>query len=133
EIQVRNGFAPPMLITPYLVGHKQAKEIMLLGEVYDAAEALRLGLVNRVVADDELETVAGEIALKLAALPQNVVRLNKALVNRVYRLAGMEQGLAWRKDEAMTELADARDSVAAERQRIRSEQGWNAFKQERDR
>jgi len=133
EIQVRHGFAPPMLISPYLVGMKQAKELMLLGEVYTAEDAVRLGLANRVVPDAELEAAAEAVARKLAALPQNIVRLNKALVNRVYSLAGFQDGIGWNRDEDLRSLASARDATAAERHRVRPEQGWQAFKDERDR
>lgn len=132
EIQIRHGFAPPMLISPYLVGMKQAKELMLLGEVYDAHEAVRLGLANRVVPDAELESTAEAVAKKLAALPQNVVRLNKALVNRVYSLAGFQDGIGWNRDEDLRTLASSRDATAAERHRLRQEQGWQAFKEARD-
>lgn len=132
EIQGRHGVGPPMLISPYLVGMKQAKEVLLLAEVYDAEDAVRLGLANRVVPDGELEAAAEEMAKKIAALPQNAVRLNKALVNRVYTLAGMEAGLAWNQDEALTDLASSQDPTAAERHRLRQEKGWAAFKEERD-
>lgn len=133
EIQIRHGFAPPMLISPYLTPLKRAKELMLLGEVIDAHEAKAIGLVNRVVADDQLEATAAQVAAKIASLPQNVVRLNKALTNRVYELAGFEDGIGWNRDDDLRALAGARDAVALERHRIRQERGWNEFKQERDR
>ncbi|MCC7365415.1 MAG: enoyl-CoA hydratase/isomerase family protein [Dehalococcoidia bacterium] len=132
EVQIRQGFAPPMLITPYLVNLKKAKEIMLLGEALDAREAQQAGLVNRVVPDEELETAAEAVARKLAALPQNTVRLDKALTNRVYELAGFHQGIGWQQEESLRELAGAHDPVAAERQRARAEQGWATFKEKRD-
>jgi len=132
EIQIRHGFAPPTLITPYQVGMKQAKELMLLGEVYDAQEARRLGLVNSVVPDEDLETAAEAMAKKIAKLPQNVVRLNKALINRVYQLAELEQGIAWNRNEGLRAMASSRDAVAEERHRVRQGQGWDAFKRERD-
>jgi enoyl-CoA hydratase/carnithine racemase len=47
ELQIRHGFAPPVLVTPFLTGIKQAKEILMLGERINAQDALRLGLVNR--------------------------------------------------------------------------------------
>ena len=133
EIQIRNGAAPPALITPYLTTAKQAKEILLLGEILEAPDALRVGLVNRVVPDAELESAAHAMATRLAELPQNIVRLNKALVNRVYELAGFRDGFAWSNDEDMLALSRATDEVAAQRRRIQQEQGWQAFKQERDR
>jgi len=132
EIQIRHGFAPPMLITPYQVGMKQAKELMLLGEVYDAREALRLGLVNAVVPDEELEATAEAMAKKIAKLPQNVVRLNKTLTNRVYQLAGLEQGAAWNRNADLRAMASTHDATTEERHRVRRSQGWDAFKRERD-
>ena len=133
EIQIRHGFGPPVLISPFLIGQKQAKELMLLGEVLDAQEALRIGLVNRVVPDDELEAAAEAMARKIAALPENAVRLNKALINRAYELMGLREAVAYRDDEAMRALAEARDDVADDRHRTRETEGWAAFKQQRDR
>lgn len=132
EVQIRNGAGPPVLITPFLVGQKQAKEMLLLGEIVDAQEALRIGLVNRVVEENELESAAEAIAVKLAALPPNAVRLNKALVNHVYELIGLPEAVAYRDNEQLSELAGARDNLAEERRRRQQEEGWAAFKEERD-
>ena len=101
ELQIRHGFAPPILVTPFLTGIKQAKEILMLGERIDAEEALRLGLVNRVVPGDDLIATAEEWAKKLANLPQHAVRSNKLLVNRVYEIAGFMEALDYRSDAAM--------------------------------
>ncbi len=54
---------------PRLVGLRKAMEIALLSEVYDAAEALRLGLVNRVVPAAELAAETDKLARRLAAGP----------------------------------------------------------------
>lgn len=134
EIQVRHGFTPPVLIAAYLVGMKQAKELLMLGEAYDAREAQRLGLVNRVVPDERLEEESEDMARKLAALPQTTVRLNKVLVNRAYELAGLWQGLAWRDDDALRAVADATrdDPTARDRLRLLQETGWGAFLEKRD-
>ena len=56
-------------ILPRMVGYAQAFELMVTGEVFGAEKALELGLVNRVVAPEELDTVVDEIAGKLAAGP----------------------------------------------------------------
>jgi 2-(1,2-epoxy-1,2-dihydrophenyl)acetyl-CoA isomerase len=63
-----------------LVGTRKALEIFLLGERFDAAEALRLGLVNRVVAGAELETAVASLAQTLARGPAVALRNTKALV-----------------------------------------------------
>jgi enoyl-CoA hydratase/carnithine racemase len=54
---------------PRIVGESRARELILLGEVIDAAEALRIGLANRVVDDREVESAAAELAARLAAQP----------------------------------------------------------------
>src|SRR6478735_2923405 len=56
-------------VLPRLVGMHRAKELVLLADVIDVTEAERIGLVNRVVPPDQLETTVKEIALRLAALP----------------------------------------------------------------
>ena len=132
EIQIRHGFGVPVLITPFLTSQKLAKEVLLLGEVIEASEALRMGLVNRVVPNDQLEEAAVETAAKLAALPPSVVRLNKRLVNLVYEQMGLLDAVRYRDNETLHELLAAEDSVGEGRQRVKDEQGWEAFKRERD-
>ena len=65
---------------PRLVGTRKAMEILLLGERFDAAEALRLGLVNRVVPAAELEGVVAALARKLADGPCLAQRNARRLV-----------------------------------------------------
>jgi enoyl-CoA hydratase/carnithine racemase len=132
ELQIRHGFGPPMLIAPYAVGLKQAKEMLLLGERIPAADALRIGLINRVVPDDRLMDEAEAMARKLAALPAKAVRGNKMLVNRVYEIAGFLQGLDYRDDEVWKATqADGGDALNAHLQVLR-ERGWEAFRASRD-
>ena len=132
EMQIRHGFGVPVLITPFLASQKQAKEVLLLGEVISAEDALRMGLVNRVVPDDQLEAAAADMAGKLASLPPSVVRLNKRLVNLVYEQMGLIDAVRYRDNDSLRELLEAEDSVGTGRQRIREDQGWAAFKRERD-
>ena len=123
-----------MLITPYLVGLKNAKELLMLGEQIDASTALRMGLVNRVVPVDELLKEAKAMARKLADLPQSTVRLNKLLVNRVYDLAGFREALNYRDDPDIGALVHTtpNDEVSKERLRLLHERGWAAFLAKRD-
>ena len=71
-IETRYGLLPDMGATvrlPRIIGEGRARELILLGEVIDAAEALRIGLANRVVPDADLEGAAEEFAGRLAAQP----------------------------------------------------------------
>lgn len=132
EIQIRHGFGPPILITPYLVGMKQAKEILMMGERYSAQDAMRLGLVNKVVPADELMAAAEEMAKKLAALPAKAVKLNKLLVNRAYELQGFRDGLGYRSDPAIAEATGQEAADPDPHLKVLREQGWEAFRKSRD-
>ena len=65
-----------------LVGTAKAREMYFLSERVDMAEALRLGLVNRVVPEADLETKTMEIAQRLAAGPRVAYRYMKENLNR---------------------------------------------------
>lgn len=76
-MEMRFGILPDMGATfrlPRIVGESRARELILLGEVIDADEALRIGLANRVVDDGELDAAAAELAGRLAAQPPLAVR-----------------------------------------------------------
>jgi enoyl-CoA hydratase/carnithine racemase len=76
-LETRFGLLPDMGATvwlPRIVGESRARELILLGDVIDAAEALRIGLANRVVADGDLDAAAAELAGRLAAQPPIAVR-----------------------------------------------------------
>lgn len=67
---------------PRQVGLKQAMEIALLGDRFDAARARDLGLVNRVVPSAELDAEALKLARRLAAGPAEALARSKALLNQ---------------------------------------------------
>lgn len=65
-----------------LVGRERAAELLFTGDVIDAAEALRIGLVGRVVAHDELLGTARGVAARIAANPPLAVQRMKAELRR---------------------------------------------------
>ncbi len=73
-------FGTTWLLTHY-AGAPKAKELLFLADAFDAAEAHRLGLVNRVVAHDELERQTHELANRIAHGPLTSYRYMKANVN----------------------------------------------------
>ncbi|MEV6956188.1 enoyl-CoA hydratase-related protein [Streptomyces sp. NPDC051183] len=84
EVFVRRGLVPDgggAYLLPRLVGPQKAKELMFFGDAVPAAEAERLGLVNKVVPAEELEAVARAWAERLAQGPTRAIAMTKQLVN----------------------------------------------------
>lgn len=64
-----------------IVGLRKATELLMLGEPVDADECLRLGLVNRVVPDEQVDQTADALAVQLAAGPSVMLALTKRLLS----------------------------------------------------
>jgi enoyl-CoA hydratase/carnithine racemase len=77
-------------LLPRLVGLHKAKELVFFAEVIDAAEAERIGVVNRVVPHDDLDKVTTEFADRLAALPPIQLALSKRLLNQSFSVSMAE-------------------------------------------
>ncbi len=96
------------------VGRKKMHELLLLGERVDAREAHRIGLVNRVVAPDELDAAVAGWARALAAKSPLVVKLGK---DALHAQQDMSLGEALDYQRAQLSIAlstqDAREGVAA--------------------
>ena len=92
EVEIGLGWGPPLLITPFVLGLKRAKEVLLLGEIFDAELAMQMGLVNRVVSDDGLDAEVAGITERIAGLKPEAVAANKRLINSRYERAGFVPG-----------------------------------------
>jgi enoyl-CoA hydratase/2-(1,2-epoxy-1,2-dihydrophenyl)acetyl-CoA isomerase len=97
-LETRYGLMPDMGATvrlPRIVGESRARELILLGDVIDAAEALRIGLANRVVADTDLAAAAAGLAGRLAAQPPLAVRGARRAIDAAWHRGPAESlGLA---------------------------------------
>jgi len=93
EPEIRYGSGPVTLLMPFLLGQKKTNELLFTGDAIDAAEAERIGLVNRVVAGDELEDAVGELVRKIAPTPLPVLRLTKLALLRAYEAMGLRSAV----------------------------------------
>ncbi|MFY9587236.1 MAG: enoyl-CoA hydratase-related protein [Actinomycetota bacterium] len=123
EVFARRGIVPDgggAYILPRLVGLAKAKEMVFFADSWAAADAEKIGLVNKVVAPDELEKAATEWAERLAAGPTRALGLAKRLLNR-----SLESDLATSlEEEALTqELINQTDDI---------KEGMIAFAERRD-
>ena len=85
EVWINIGCVPAMggmFLLPKIVGLAKATELVLTGEIIDAREALRIGLVNKVVMPPDLRTSAEELALRFARGPARAIAAAKAALNR---------------------------------------------------
>lgn len=99
---------------PRLVGHARAAEMMLTADPLDAATAERIGLVNRVVPDDQLMTEARALAARLAAGAPIAMALAKRALNRALD-SSLEEALEYEAQlqSIAGRSADHREGVAA--------------------
>jgi 2-(1,2-epoxy-1,2-dihydrophenyl)acetyl-CoA isomerase len=117
EVFVRRGIVPDgggAFLLPRRIGVARTKELMFFGDKVSATDAAELGLVNRVVPDDELGSFTHEWATRLASGPTRSLALTKALVNQSLQSdrAAAFVAEAEAQEQAMT-TRDAQEGVAA--------------------
>lgn len=125
EPEIRLGYGAPLLMTPYSVNLAMAKELLLTGDIIDAREAARIGMVNRVVPHDDLLPECERIARKISRIPAIGVKTTKIAVNRALESAGFLNALNHNL-ELMTQFDAAQTPEQTEFARIRANQGLRA-------
>lgn len=109
-------------LLPRLVGLHKAKEIALLADLFGADEAKAIGLVNRVVADGELDQTVSELAGRLANGPTVALSMTKRLLNNSFNsslvetleaeaMAQMVNGVTDDTREGMLAFLEKRDAA----------------------
>lgn len=78
---------------PWVMGARAAREFLFTGDRVDAARALQLGMVNRVVERELLETETMSLADRIAEMPRFGLALTKRAVNQCEDLMGMRSGM----------------------------------------
>jgi len=94
EPELRFGSSIVALLLPWYVNPKRARQMLLTGEDrMDADEALRQGIVNRVVPEGDALEAAIALARKTALMDPDSVRLTKRAINRSYEIMGLHEAL----------------------------------------
>ncbi|HZH92345.1 MAG TPA: enoyl-CoA hydratase-related protein [Pyrinomonadaceae bacterium] len=115
--EIKLGVFPPVaaVMLPRVIGERRARELILTGELIDAPEALRLGLVNYVVAPDALEAKGQEILARLRELSAPVLEFTRRALD-ISRGERLEESLARVESLYLNELMkteDAREGIDA--------------------
>ena len=82
------GAAVEILVEPWEMPARKAKEFLLAAETFSAQEAERLGMVNRVVPRDELASATAELAARIALVPPATAQVVKRSINKTLDLQG---------------------------------------------
>ena len=132
EPEMKFGSSIAALVLPWLIGPKQAKELLLTAtDQISAQRAYELGLVNEVTRDGNHTTRAIELAQNMAGYSALSVQLTKRAINRSLDIAGMRQALLAAIDIATLIEANVRPENA-EFERIRKTEGMKAALEWRD-
>lgn len=92
--EVRFGSGIVCLILPWIVGQKHARELLLTGsDRVDTQTALSMGLINRVVPEEQLIPEARKLAAAIAANDPLAVQMTKKAINRSAEIAGLRTAL----------------------------------------
>jgi cyclohexa-1,5-dienecarbonyl-CoA hydratase len=120
--EIKLGVFPPIaaVLLPQVVGDKRARELMLTGELIEAAEAERVGLVNYVVPVDQLDPKTNELLSKLRNLSAIALEHTKRAID-AGRGRSMDSALKDVEDMYLHELMKTHDAT----------EGINAFIQKR--
>jgi len=89
------GAGVELLVEPWELGIRKAKEFLFTGDTIDAQEAWRLGLVNRVVPRQELAAATRELADRVALVPPVTAQTVKDTINQTATLMGKRDALKY--------------------------------------
>jgi methylglutaconyl-CoA hydratase len=112
--EVRIGFVPAIVSTFLLrqVGEKIARDLLLTGRIFDASEALRLGLINEIVSAEKLLARSRELAAQLAeSSPLSLFCTKRLLTDHARAELDSQIEAAVRENAGIRESADFREGI----------------------
>jgi len=127
--QIRSGGPFITVLNPYIIGMKKAKELMYTGNLMDAQEAWRVGLVSKVVPQDKLEEEVNKLANTISKVAGVVVEYSKKAINNVYELMNYRKAHEWGDEYEMLppmSIAEESNWERAEYDRLNASEGLKA-------
>jgi enoyl-CoA hydratase len=121
------GVGVELLVEPWELGPRKAKEFLLCAETIEADEAQRLGLVNRVVPRAALDAAARAMADQVALVPPVTAQAIKESINQMLDLAGQRD--SWRYHFMIHQLV-SNTATALDASEARKHGGMDAVKRE---
>ncbi len=125
EPEVRFSNVGPALVMPWLIGYKKARELLYLGDMIDAGTALELGMINRIVPTEELQTATLHFARRMTLIAPEALYAAKLAINRGASMAGfgdaMQAGL-----DIVAPLYAARTEIGSQFVEITRREGLGA-------
>lgn len=125
EPEVRFSDVGPALVMPWLIGFKKARELLYLGDMVNAEEALSLGMINRIVPLAELQKETMKFARRMTLIAPEALYAAKIAINRGADVAGFRNAMQAGLD-MMAPLYAAKSEVGAEFVKITREHGLRA-------
>ena len=93
EPEIRFSTVGPGLVMPWFIGLKKARELLFFGDTITAAEALSLGMINRIATPEELPAQAMKFARRLALISPEALSVTKLAINRGAEAAGFRNAI----------------------------------------
>jgi enoyl-CoA hydratase len=93
EPEVRFSHLGPLMVMPWFIGLKRARELLLFGDMFDAETALAFGMINRIVPTAELRQATLKYAKRLSLISPEALRWGKRVINRGAEIAGFRAAL----------------------------------------
>jgi enoyl-CoA hydratase/carnithine racemase len=93
EPEVRFSHLGPLMVMPWFIGLKRARELLLFGDMIDAKTALEFGMINRIVPAAELRTATMKYAKRLSLIAPEALRWGKRVINRSAEIGGMRTAI----------------------------------------
>src|SRR5213080_4728508 len=125
EPEIRFSNVGPVMVMPWIIGLKRARELLYLGDPIDARTALAYGMVNRVVPRAELKSATLKVARRVALMSPEALAATKLAINRGAEAAGFRNAINAGVD-VLAALYAARTEVGVKFDEIREKEGLGA-------